>query len=176
MKSKSIQLKTRKNSSTGWTGALASEHPMLGGRTDALSVYLLWMKAEIKFSTGWTDGQKSKHRCNGSSLFQRACFGGLQLLFSTGWTDASESKHRCIERPMFQRACLDWSVKLFSTGWTDAPTEHAPVHWSKPGHCVRTPTATIWTQRDRLNRRPKTDTHRFFRCSRFFCSGLPTAM
>ena len=23
-------------------------HPMLGGRTDALSVYLLWMQAEIK--------------------------------------------------------------------------------------------------------------------------------
>jgi len=56
--SKSIQLKTMKNSSTSWTGALASEHPMLGGRTDALSVYLLWMKAEIKSSTGWTDGQK----------------------------------------------------------------------------------------------------------------------
>ena len=45
LKSKSIQLKTRKNSSTG---ALASEHPMLGGRTDALSVYLLWMQAGIK--------------------------------------------------------------------------------------------------------------------------------
>ena len=26
----------------------ASVHPMLGGRTDALSVYLLWMQAEIK--------------------------------------------------------------------------------------------------------------------------------
>ena len=30
--------------------------------------------------------------------------------------------------------------------------------------------------RDRLNRRLNSDTHRFFRCSRFFCSGLPTAM
>ena len=51
-KSKSIQLKTKKNSSIGCTSALASEHPMLGGRTDALSVYLLWIKAEIKYSTG----------------------------------------------------------------------------------------------------------------------------
>ena len=33
------------------TGALASEHPMLGGRTDALSVYLLWMQAGIKSKT-----------------------------------------------------------------------------------------------------------------------------
>ena len=50
--SKSIQLKTKKNSITGLTDALASVHPTLGGRTDALSVYLLWMKAEIKSSTG----------------------------------------------------------------------------------------------------------------------------
>ena len=48
------------------------------------------------------------------------------------------------------------------------PTEHAPMHLRKPGYCVRTPTATIWTQRDQLNRRLKSDTHRFFRCSRFF--------
>src|SRR6185503_5765606 len=38
------------------------------------------------------------------------------------------------------------------------------------------PNGYNWTQRDRLNRRLKSDTHRFFRCSRFFCSGLPTAM
>ena len=87
-----------------------------------------------------------------------------------------KSKHRCIGCTLFQNTCLSWSVNLFSTGWTDAPTEHAPVQWRKPGYCVRTPTATIWTQTDRLNRRLKTDTHRFFRCSRFFCSGLPTAM
>ena len=46
--SKSIQLKTKKNSSTGLTDAKASVHPTLGGRTDALSVYLFWMQAEIK--------------------------------------------------------------------------------------------------------------------------------
>ena len=46
--SKSIQLKTKKNSSTGLTDALASVHPTLGGRTDALPVYLFWMQAEIK--------------------------------------------------------------------------------------------------------------------------------
>ena len=48
IKSKSIQLKTKKNSSTGLTNALASVHPTLGGRSDALSVYLFWMQAEIK--------------------------------------------------------------------------------------------------------------------------------
>ena len=46
--SKSIQLKMKKNSSTDLTDALASVHPTLGGRTDALSVYLFWMQAEIK--------------------------------------------------------------------------------------------------------------------------------
>ena len=46
--SKKIQLKTKKNSSTGLTDTLASVHPTLGGRTDALSVYLFWMQAEIK--------------------------------------------------------------------------------------------------------------------------------
>ena len=128
------------------------------------------------FSTGWTDAPKSKHRCNESRLFQRAWLVDSNFSSAPVEPTVQKSKHRCIRSPMFQRACLDWSVKLFSTGWTDAPTEHAPVHWSKPGHCVRTPTATNWTQRDRLNRRLKTDTHRFFRCSRFFCNGLPTAM
>ena len=120
--------------------------------------------------------KKSKHRCNESPLFQRACFDGLQLLFSTGWTDGSESKHRCIGCTLFQNACLSWLANLFSTGWTDAPTEHAPGQWRKRGYCVRTPTATSLTQRDRLNRRLKFVTRRFFRWSRFFCSGLPMAM
>ena len=48
IKSKSIQLKTKKNSSTGLTDTLASMHPTLGGRTDTLSAYLFWMQAEIK--------------------------------------------------------------------------------------------------------------------------------
>ena len=128
------------------------------------------------FSTGWTDAQKSNHRCNESPLFQRACFDELQLLFSTGWTDGSESKHRCIGCTLFQNACLSWSANLFSTGWTDAPTEHAPVQWRKRGYCVRTPTATSLTQRDRLNRCPYFLYRRFFRWSRFFCRKLPTAM
>ena len=46
--SKSIQLKTKKNSTTGLSDALASVHPTLGERTDAMSAYLLWMQAEIK--------------------------------------------------------------------------------------------------------------------------------
>ena len=48
IKSKSIQLKTKKNSSTGLTDESASVHPTLGGRSDALSVYFFWMQAEIK--------------------------------------------------------------------------------------------------------------------------------
>ena len=50
IKSKSIQLKTKKNSSTGLTDESASVHPTLGGRSDALSVYLFWMQAEIKLT------------------------------------------------------------------------------------------------------------------------------
>ena len=46
--SKAIQLKMKKNSSTDLTDALASVHPTLGGRTDAMSVYLFWMQVEIK--------------------------------------------------------------------------------------------------------------------------------
>ena len=48
--SKSIQLKIKKNYSTGLTDALASVHPTLGGRTDALSAYLLWMQTEVKLT------------------------------------------------------------------------------------------------------------------------------
>ena len=47
-KSKSIQLKTKKNSNTSLTDDTASVHPTIGGRSDALSVYLFWMQAEIK--------------------------------------------------------------------------------------------------------------------------------
>ena len=47
-KSKSIQLKTKKNSSTGLTDASASVHPMLGGSSDAPVGLSLWMPAEIK--------------------------------------------------------------------------------------------------------------------------------
>ena len=47
-KSKSIQLKTKKNSSTGLTDALASVYPTLGGSFDAPVGLSLWMQAEIK--------------------------------------------------------------------------------------------------------------------------------
>ena len=46
--SKTIQLKTKKISSTGLTDVSALVHPTLGGRTDALSVYLFWMQSKIK--------------------------------------------------------------------------------------------------------------------------------
>ena len=48
--SKSIQLKIKKNYSTGLTDALASVHPTLGGRFDAMSAHLFWMQAAIKSS------------------------------------------------------------------------------------------------------------------------------
>ena len=47
-KSKSIQLKTKKNSSTGLTDALASVHPTLRGSSDAPVGLSLWMQVEIK--------------------------------------------------------------------------------------------------------------------------------
>jgi hypothetical protein len=47
-KSKSIQLKTKKNSSIGLTDALASVHPTLGGSSDAPVGLSPWMQTEIK--------------------------------------------------------------------------------------------------------------------------------
>ena len=47
-KSKSVQLKTKKNSSNGLTDALASVHPTLCGSSDAPVGLSLWMQVEIK--------------------------------------------------------------------------------------------------------------------------------
>ena len=47
-KSKSIKLKTKKNSSTGLIDALASVHPTLGRSSDVPVGLSLWMQAEIK--------------------------------------------------------------------------------------------------------------------------------
>ena len=47
-KSKSIQLKTKKNSNTGLTDALASVHPTLGRSSDAPVGLSLWIQAEMK--------------------------------------------------------------------------------------------------------------------------------
>jgi len=47
-KFKTIQLKTKKNSSTGLIDALASVHPTHGGSSDAPVGLSLWMQAEIK--------------------------------------------------------------------------------------------------------------------------------
>ena len=47
-KSKSIQLKMKKNSSTGLTDAKASVHPKLSGSSDTPVGLSLWMQAEIK--------------------------------------------------------------------------------------------------------------------------------
>ena len=46
--SKSIQLKIKKNCSTGLTDALASVHPTLGRSSDAPVRLSLWMQTEIK--------------------------------------------------------------------------------------------------------------------------------
>ena len=50
-KSKSIQLKTKKNSNTGLTDALASVYLTLGGSSVAPVGLSLWMQAEIKSTT-----------------------------------------------------------------------------------------------------------------------------
>ena len=140
--SKSIQLKIKKNCSTGLTDALASVHPTFGGSSDApvgLSpLDASWNQVKSLYITGWTDGPKQST-------------GVLDILCSrehVWWTSTRlqhwlirrfKNYHRCIRCTMFQRACLSWSENLFSTGWTDAPTEHAPVQWRKPGYCVKTP-------------------------------------
>jgi len=153
---------TLRNQSTGAMKVLCSREHVWWTPTSLQ--HRLNRRSEIKAPVQW------------KSFVPESMFGGLQLLFSTGWTDGSESKHRCIGCTLFQNACLSWSANLFSTGWTDAPTEHAPVQWRKRGYCVRTPTATSLTQRDRLNRCPYFLYRRFFRWSRFFCRKLPTAM
>ena len=109
-------------------------------------------------------------------MFQRACFGGPQLLFSTGWTDASESTTGALD-------VLCSREPVWVDQWTSsAPVEPMPLRSmhrcndASLDTVSETPTATNWTQRDRLNRRLKFVTRRFFRWSRFFCSELPTAM
>jgi len=54
IKSKSTQLKKKKNSSTGLTDALASVHPKLSGRTDApvglYHLYANWNQVKLSWS------------------------------------------------------------------------------------------------------------------------------
>ena len=103
-------------------------------------------------------------------------FGGPQLAFSTGWSDASETTIGALD-VLYSRELI----------WVDQWTSSAPVEPMPLRSMYRCndasldivselPTITIWTQRDRLNRRPQLLIRRFFRWSRFFCSGLPTAM
>ena len=114
--------------------------------------------------------------------------GAMKVLCSREhvWWTPTSLQHR-LNRRFRIKAPVHWMYfvperlfelirNLFSTGWTDAPTEHAPVQWRKRGYCVRTPTATSLTQRDRLNRCLYFLYRRFFRWSRFFCRKLPTAM
>ena len=109
-------------------------------------------------------------------IVPESMFGGHQLAFSTGWTDASETT-------------IGASDVLCSRElvWVDQRTSSAPVEPMPLRSMHRCndasldtvsepPTATIWTQRDRLNRRHQLQPRRFFRWSRFFCSGLLTAM
>jgi len=103
-------------------------------------------------------------------------FGGPQLAFNTGWSDASKTTIGA-----FDVLCSRELV------WVDQRTSSAPVEpmtLRRMHRCndasldtvSEPPTAIIWTQRDRLNRCLQFLTRRFFRWSRFFCSGLPTAM
>jgi len=103
-------------------------------------------------------------------------FGGPQLAFSTGWTDASDTTIGALG--------VLWSREFV---WVDQWTSSTPVEPMPLRSMHRCndasldtvsepPTATIWTQRDRLNRCLNFVTRRFFRRSRFFCSELTTAM
>ena len=103
-------------------------------------------------------------------------FGGPQLVFSTDWTVTSESTTGALDVLCSRE--LVWVDK-----WTSsAPVESMPLR--SMNRCndasldsvLEPPMATIWTQRDRLNRRHQLQHHRFFWWSWFFCSGLPTAM
>ena len=103
-------------------------------------------------------------------------FGGPQLVFSTGWTDASKSTIGALD-------VLCSRELVWVDQWTSsAPVEPMPLpsmhrcNDTSLDTVSETPTATNWTQRDQLNRRIHFLTRRFFRWSRFFCSGLPTAM
>jgi len=80
-------------------------------------------------------------------------FGGPQLAFSTGWTDASESTIGALD-VLYSRELV----------WVDQWTSSAPVEPTPLRSMHRCndasldtvsepPTATIWTQRERLNRR-----------------------
>ena len=92
--------------------------------------------------------------------------GAMKVLCSREhvWWTPTSLQHR-LNRRFRIKAPVHWMyfvperlfkliANLFSTGWTDAPTEHAPVQWCKRGYCVRIPTATSLTQKDRLNRCP----------------------
>ena len=177
--SKSIQMKMKKNSSTGLT-----DDPCIGSsdawRKDRRPVGLSSLDASRNqvnklYSTGWTDGQKDKHQCNERTLSE-SMFGWLWFTFSTGWSDASETTIGALD-------VLCSRKPVWVDRWTSsAPVEPMPLQ--SMHRCNDTsldtvsesPMATIWTQRDRLNRRLHFLTRRFFRWSRFFCSGLPTAM
>ena len=126
---------------------LSSEHLMLGGSSDALSVYLSWKQAEIKSS-------------HSISLVEPT----LKNQPSVHWIYyVPESLFELISEPLQHRL-------------NRCPYEACTGAMTQAWILSETPTATNWTQRDRLNRRIHLLTCRFFRWSRFFCSELPTAM
>ena len=90
IKSKSIQLKTKKNSCTGLTDVLASVHLMLDGRSDALSAYLLWTQAGTKSKKPLSLVEPMVTRLAPVYLgyyIPESMFGGPQLVFCTGALD-----------------------------------------------------------------------------------------
>ena len=116
---------------------------------------------------------QAKHRCNRCTLFQRASLVDINSPSS----------------PVEPETTIDaLDVLCFKeVVWVDQITSSAPVEPTPLRSLHRCndasldtvsepPTATIWTQRDRLNRRHQLLTRRFFRWSWFFCSGLLTAM
>ena len=179
IKSKSIQLQNMKISSTNLTDVLASVHLMLDGRSDALSAYLLWTQAGTKSKKPLSLVEPMVTRLAPVYLgyyVPESMFGGPQLVFCTGWTDTSETCTGVLD--------VLCSRELV---WVDVRTSSAPVEPMPLRSMHRyndasldtvsePPMAIIWTQRDRLNWCLQFLTRRFFRWSRFFCSGLLTAM
>ena len=127
---KSTQLKSEKDSSTGYTDESAPVHPKATGYTGALGPVYPDSDARFRVEnincTGYTNAPLDKHRSMHRVILQRACFRAWKVLFSTGYTGGMESKHRCIHIANDQRFC--WlNCKYFSA--TVTPVPQRSMHW-----------------------------------------------
>ena len=124
-KSKSIQLKTKKNSCTGLTDAWTSVHPKLSGRTDApVGLFLLdanWHQVKILYVTRWTDGSKLSTGVL-DVLLPREHVWVVVICLQHRFNWRILGRHRCIGHTIAQRQCFGETKTSFSTGLTNAPS------------------------------------------------------